>query len=253
MNTVASKFIAVATTIIVAGCAVDTGEDTQTTTEILTTAPADSPGQAAGVPITVVPDSFSKVGAFRVYDARKAVDLTGDGQPETVVVHAAGPRTDSARIDLVILGGNADTLFHHRFSTQLYFIYEYRSTMSDSAADAKIIANLRHLLSDSAFSTGGPPARMQKALPGGIDRDAIRYDLKEAAVRGKYGLNAAQQLTGPMFAEMEKVPVSNASIDSLATELKAMPTFTYYAGGEATYTVAWSQVKRRFVRIFSCC
>jgi hypothetical protein len=32
-----------------------------------------------------------------------------------------------------------------------------------------------------------------------------------------------------------------------------MPTFTYFAGGEATYTIAWSNTKQRFVKIFSCC
>jgi len=27
----------------------------------------------------------------------------------------------------------------------------------------------------------------------------------------------------------------------------------YYAGGEATYAIAWSNIEKAFVRIYSCC
>jgi hypothetical protein len=94
---------------------------------------------------------------------------------------------------------------------------------------------------------------LKQSIPGGIDRDAVRYDLKEDGVRRKNGLPAGARLTPTQYAQLEGMPVTEAAIDSLVHELKSSPTFMYFAGGEVTYALAWSALKNRFVRIFSCC
>ena len=42
-------------------------------------------------------------------------------------------------------------------------------------------------------------------------------------------------------------------VESLVAELRDKPTFRYFAGGEATYAIAWSEEERRFVTIWACC
>jgi hypothetical protein len=36
-------------------------------------------------------------------------------------------------------------------------------------------------------------------------------------------------------------------------EVRTRPSFMYYAGGEATYAIAWSDRESAFVRTHSCC
>jgi hypothetical protein len=217
-----------------------------------TGAEASAAGAAAAAPDSM-PDAFTNTADMHAFRARKAFDLTGDGSPETVLLQARGPRVDSAQVDLLILATNGDTLYHDVWNTQRYFQYEKRSSFTDAEATSKIVAHLQRVLSDSAFTSDGPPARLTDNFPDGIDHDAIRYDLKEATVRERHGLRPAQPLRGSMYDEMEKVEVPTAAIDSLAAELSDMPTFTYFAGGEVTSTIAWSAARNRFIRIFSCC
>jgi hypothetical protein len=42
-------------------------------------------------------------------------------------------------------------------------------------------------------------------------------------------------------------------VRALAAELRDRPSFRYFAGGEATYAVAWSPSERRFVVVYGCC
>jgi hypothetical protein len=110
------------------------------------------------------------------------------------------------------------------------------------------------LLDDSKFTSDGPSATMKKALPGGVDRDAVLYDLKDAMVRTKHGLRQGDPFTNTsLHDEVEQAQVGKATVDSLVAELKSTPTFRYGAGGELSYTIAWSPSRQRMVRIFSCC
>jgi hypothetical protein len=47
--------------------------------------------------------------------------------------------------------------------------------------------------------------------------------------------------------------VPEADVALLVAELAQRPSFTYYAGGEVVYTIAWSDRERRFIRIQACC
>lgn len=239
-----------------AACASDNGDTATTTTIDSTGAPgASNTGESASVPTTRTPDDFETApSGAKVYDARRAFDLTGDGRPETIVVHAEGPDVDSADVELLILSTSSDTLYRDAWNTTRYFQYEYRNTFTDSAAHAKVLAHLKRILTDTMFTKDGPSATMKKAYPGGVDRDAVLYDLKDAMVREKHNLRPGDAFAdASLHDEVEKAKVSKAAVDSLVTELANMPTFRYEAGGELSYTLAWSPSKQRMVRIFACC
>lgn len=227
---------------------------TSDTTHAVTTTTTHAATPATPEPVALM-DTFVATGANVTFDARREVDLTGDGRPEILAVHAEGPRTDTMAALVSILSPTADTLFAQRFNTRLYFVYVSRSQFSHAAADSVVLNHLRALTADKSFSAGGPSARLRGASPktGGIDRDAVRYDIKEQGVRAAMHIPAGSPLTTAALTAQEKIPVSDASIDSLIAELKSQPTYTFFAGGEVTNTIAWSNAKHRFVRIFSCC
>lgn len=218
---------------------------------------ADSAAQSnssASVPPLVVPDTFSSApdAGGSIYTARRAYDLTKDDRPETLALTVTGPRPDSARVDLLILGVSGDTLYHDKWHTTSYFQYEYRNTFTDSAADARVLQHIRRVLSDSAFRAQ-PSQFTRSEMDRGMARDAMRYDMKEQAVREKHGVGRAGDLTTAQYQELEAVPVAEATLDSLAATLRTMPTFMYHAGGETSYEVAFSPAHGRFIRVFACC
>ena len=224
-------------TLIVAACApADSGNTATVPDSTAPVARADS----------VVPADFSPASAGITYTGHRSRDLTGDGTPETITVTVTGPRADSATAHLSIVGSSGDTLYQDRWNTSFYFHYVDRATFTDSAATALVVAHLRRVLSDSAFTT----PRGALTLP---DRDAVLYDLKEQAVRERYGIPAGTPLQPAQHDEMNSTPIPSARVDSLLTELKQQPTFMYHAGGEITYILSYSPTLKRMVRIFSCC
>jgi hypothetical protein len=42
-------------------------------------------------------------------------------------------------------------------------------------------------------------------------------------------------------------------VSALVAELRDRPSFRYYAGGEASYGLAWSAREGRLVTVFACC
>jgi hypothetical protein len=214
-------------------------------------------GRSGTVPKAISPDTFSRNGRINDWDARRSFDLTGDSVPEMITVHARGPRQDSADVVLSITTARGDMLYGDAWNTSSYFRYTPRSSFSDEAASQQVLAKLKALLADSAFTSDGPSARLRNSpegkTTGGIVHDAVLYDIKEADVRASHAVPAGVALTPPQIAEMDTINVANADVLSLASELKDMPTFTYHAGGELTYTISWSESKKRFVKIFSCC
>lgn len=218
---------------------------------------SDQPNRPVNVPKQIIPDTFSRTGRTNDWDARRPFDFTGDGRPEIVTVHARGSRKDSADVILSIMAPNGELLYGDTWNTSHYFRYTPRATLSEDEATRQVLAKLKRLLSDSSFTSDGPSALLRNSpdakASGGISHDAVLYDLKEAVVRVLHAAPTGVPLTPPQLAEIDTINISNAAVATLANELKKMPTFTYHAGGEVTYTIAWSAEKKRFVRIFSCC
>ncbi|MEO8563990.1 MAG: hypothetical protein ABI601_18060 [bacterium] len=184
-------------------------------------------------------------------------DLTGDGVPERLVLHAAGGRTDSLAIVLEIRDGKSGTLLHRaRWSSRDYFKYEPADgTPDDAARDALVRRNLDRVFADSAFVA--PRTTLPDGRTEAVDTSVVRYALLELDWRRVHGI--ADSMPTPPAAETElgRPRVTDAALRArtaaVGAELRGRPTFTVFQGGELTNTIAWSDREHAFVRVFSCC
>jgi hypothetical protein len=185
-------------------------------------------------------------------------DLTGDGVPERLRVHAAGARFDSLLVQLEILDGrDGARLYTTRWNTRDYFKYEPAGGQPDSLAIRERVArrNIDRILSDNAFIA--PRVTLADGTTEAIDTAVVRYHLQELDWRRAHGI--ADTLPTPPEAESqlgrERVVSAEerARTMRVANELQGHATFTYFEGGELTNTIAWSDREHAFVRIFSCC
>lgn len=187
---------------------------------------------------------------------RRAIDLTGDGVPESLVVTAAGDRSDSLQVRLEIRSKDGERRYADSWSSRAYFSYDADfASVPDSARERRVREQLDRLLSDSAFTAAGRGTRSDSAQRRGEMRDAIRFDLAERRWRIEHGVPRGVELPiaghEALNEYARRIPAD--SVERLVDELWGMPTFRYFAGGEVTYIVAWSDRLGRFVRIFACC
>ena len=184
----------------------------------------------------------------------RSEDLTGDGSPEKLTLTARGSRMDSLRVRLEIRSASDSLLYAAAWSSRFYFQYVDRAAMSDAAADSVVNRRLDAVLADTAFrvTTPGPAADTMRAT---MMRDAIRYDIATNALRLKQGLPIGAELPPAAHDSVNAMAaaVPKSQIDALQAELQGKKSFTFFAGGEVTYAIAWSERERRFVTIFSCC
>jgi hypothetical protein len=184
-------------------------------------------------------------------------DLTGDGTPDRIVVHATGARFDSLAVRLEIRDGRTGALLHAaRWSSRDYFKYEAPGGPDSLAAHERVVRrNVDRLVSDSAFVA--PHMTLADGTTESVDTAVVRYGLSELDWRRTHGL--ADTLPIPREAEEQLGRERAASAEdraraaAVAAELRGRPTFTYFQGGELTNTIAWSDREHAFVRIFSCC
>lgn len=189
------------------------------------------------------------------YRREHAVDLTADGRAEAIVVTARGPAYDSLDIALTIQGAAGDTLWHEAWPSLLYFKYDMREGKPDSTVMRIVRDHVVELLSSDRFNMqGGLPAALQRAGdPDAIMREAIHYHLAELDWRRRAGLSPAAATPPDGFSEISTDQVATDRVDAVLAEVRTRPSFMYYAGGEATYAIAWSERENAFVRTHSCC
>jgi hypothetical protein len=197
-------------------------------------------GAAAGDSITITKD--------------RSEDLTGDGAPEKIILSARGSRMDSLRVRLEIRGAGDSVLYVSSWTSRFYFQYLERAGMSDAAADSIVRRHLDAVLADSAFRTGVPGSSAD-TMRAAMMRDAIRYDIATNQLRTAHGLPLDAEIPPSAHDSINVLAASvpKARIDALYDELKGKKSFTFFAGGEVTYSIAWSDREKRFVTIFSCC
>jgi hypothetical protein len=181
-------------------------------------------------------------------------DLTGDGRNERLTLVARGPRTDSLDVRLEIRSPEDTLLYASTWNSRFYFQYVERSSMSDAAADSTVRRHLDAVLADTAFRAGAartPGDTVEAAMM----RDAIRYDIATTELRTRHGLAIGVELPTAAHDSVNVLAatVPRSRINALVQELKDRKTFTYFAGGEVTYAIAWSDREQRFVTVFSCC
>ncbi len=200
-------------------------------------------------------DSVAAGPAITIRRARE-VDLTGDRRPERFVVLASGPRHDSLDVTLEIRSPEDSLLYTDSWDSGMYFRYDDRSQLTDSAVEQRVRAQIDSLLGNTSFRPGGSELTTDERVNRDGMRDAIRYDIAEDMWRraNRIPIDSSTPPTALDAVEaFARDSVSDARVESLVAELRARPTFRYFAGGEATYEIAWSQEEGRFVTVAACC
>ena len=185
---------------------------------------------------------------------QRSEDLTGDGNAEKLTLTARGARMDSLPVRLEIRSPGDSLLYASSWDSHYYFQYVERAELSDAAADSIVRHHLDVVLADTAFRTV-PTATTADTIGPSMMRDAIRYDIAAHRWRVSHGLQAAAEIPPAARDTINTLAsaVSRADIETLFRELRGRKSFTYFAGGEVTYSIAWSDREQRFVTIFSCC
>jgi hypothetical protein len=186
----------------------------------------------------------------------REVDLTGDRRPERFIVLATGQRYDSLDVALEIRSPEDSLLYTDSWDSGLYFRYDDRSQLTDSAVAQRVRAQIDSLLGSNSFRPGGIELTTDERVNREGMRDAIRYDLAEEMWRraNRIPIDSSTPPTALDAVEaFARDSVSDARVESLVAELRERPTFRYFAGGEATYAIAWSQEEGRFVTVAACC
>jgi hypothetical protein len=185
---------------------------------------------------------------------QRSEDLTGDGASENIRLTARGSRMDSLIVRLEIRSADDSLLYATSWDSRFYFQYADRASMSEAAADSTVRAHLDAVLVDSAFKPGVPMAAGDTIGPS-MMRDAIRYDIAANQWRTQHGLALGAEIPASAHDSINIVAaaVPKSQVDALFRELQGKKSFTFFAGGEVTYSIAWSDREQRFVTIFSCC
>ncbi|HSJ32061.1 MAG TPA: hypothetical protein VK933_11550 [Longimicrobiales bacterium] len=189
------------------------------------------------------------------YRRERSIDFTGDGRSETLIVTATGPSLDSADVALTIEGVRGDTLWHESWPTQLYFKYDAAEGKADTTVTRIIQDHLDELLAEDRITMAGglPQLLRQGGDPDAVMREALRYHLAELDYRHRFDLTPADSMPPQAYSAIDAADISNERVNAVLSELEGKPSLMYYAGGEATYVIAWSEREGAFVRIYSCC
>jgi hypothetical protein len=187
------------------------------------------------------------------FEDERLVDLTGDGQIERVAVNASGPAYDSLQIQLDVLTQRDSLLFREVWWSARYLEYRTGPQPADTTVQRIVRGHLTELLRDTAFA---PPAiRDGEPQPGGVRPDpaAVRYDIAEHSWRRSAGVPDTVPLPAGAHDEIVELTLPEEEVAAVVGELARQPSFTFFLGGEAAHTIAWSWLERRFIRIRACC
>ena len=216
---------------------------------------AEAPAAAAGT----ASDSMSMTAAAPIevdgYRREHRVDLTGDGRSETVIASAVGAAYDSLTVAVTIVSERGDTLWHETWPSLLYFKYDPLEDKADTTVMRIVQGHLDELVEPDRFTLAGglPPALSRGGEPDALMREAVRYHLAELDYRLRVDLTPADATPPGAYDRINADQVSAVRVNAVVTELKRQPSFWYYAGGEATYAIAWSARESAFIRIYACC
>ncbi len=186
----------------------------------------------------------------------REVDLTGDRRPERFLVLATGPRYDSLEVTLEIRSPEDSLLYTASWESSFYFHYDDRAQLTDSIVEHRVRAQIDSLLTNESFQPAGRGLTTDERLNREEMRNAIRYDIAEERWRTAHAIPADSSTPPQAYDAINLIArdsVGEAQIESLVAELRDRPTFRYFAGGEATYAIAWSDEERRFVTVWACC
>lgn len=183
----------------------------------------------------------------------RRVDLTENGLDERVTVTARGPAYDALDIDLAIVSAAGDTLWMERWSSMHYFRYTPIDELADSAVVRTVQGHVDALLADDGFSASGLPAALSHGATRPALRESVTYHLAELDWRRGADLQPSDPTPPQAHSRIRVDHIAQERADVVIDEVLAGPAFMYYAGGEATYAIGWSEREHAFVRLYSCC
>jgi hypothetical protein len=205
---------------------------------------------AAIVPQTDWPAAGA--GAMHVRRERQ-YDLTGDGTAETVRIDARGARYEDLDITLVIMSAAGDTLWADGWRSEYYFHYDPLDGKTDEEVARIVRDHVDDLLTDRRFHPQGMPPGMIGGDPTDMMRESVRYHLAELDWRRRVDLEPSEPTPPNAFDRVDPNTVAEARVQVVADELQQGPTYSWFAGGEASYVIGWSVREQAFVRLFACC
>lgn len=183
------------------------------------------------------------------FEDERAIDLTGDGQLERVLVAASGPSYGALRVQLDVLTAGDSLLFRERWFSADYFESMPYDERADTTVQRIVRGYLTELLRDTAFA---PPVIVAgERQPDGMtpDPEAVRYDIAEFSWRRSAGIPDTVPLPHGAHEQIQSLMISESDVAGLVTELARQPSFSYRVSGELVWTIAWSPQERRFIRM----
>lgn len=228
--------------------------------------PDDAAGAASGDSVAAA-DTSSAVNAADpgpegwqtadgiTYRQERAIDLTGDGRNERVIATASGPVYDSLEVAITIVAERRDTLWHESWPSLLYFKYDPIEGKADTTIARVVRDHVEQLVAQDRFTMDGglPPELRRGGDPTALMRDAVRYHLAEQSYRLRADLAPVDPTPPDALSRINADDVPATRVAAVIAEVEAVPSFMYFAGGEATYVIAWSEREAAFIRIYSCC
>jgi hypothetical protein len=178
-------------------------------------------------------------------------ELTGDSIPETVRVAATGSKYDSLNVRFEVRSRDGSVMYADRWGSQLYFVYEDRGQFSDADVLRKVRGHLQRIVHDSSYFD--PRSGRPRPMIFQVDTGSLTYSIAEHNWRDRNALPDTAALPMAAHDEIRGGEVRADRVQRLTAELPGQPAFTYFAGGEANYTIAWSRSERRFFTIWQCC
>lgn len=209
-------------------------------------APQDTPAPADPAPAAEAQgytDTWpSAVGApVRVRQQRR-FDITGDDAAERFVVTATGTHHDSLDIVLHVETAGGETLWLDRWSSAAYFENQVEP-LPDSTRHRIVREHVEELLADHTFRESAEMA----------DEESITFHLAELDWRRSAGLEPRDPTPPGAYDRIAARPAAAERARAVLEEVRAGRAFTYYAGGEASYAIGWSDREHAIIRLFSCC
>lgn len=178
-------------------------------------------------------------------------ELTGDSVPEVVRATASGSSYDSLNVRIEIRTRDGTPLYADRWTSLLYFVYEERAQFSDAEVIRKVRGHIQGLVNDSSYydPRGGRP----RPPIFQVDREHLGYSIAERDWRDRHAAPDTAKIPPEAHSEIDAREAAAERLERLLEELARQPAFTYFAGGEANYTIAWSPSERRFFVVWACC
>lgn len=215
----------------------------------------DAPAANVEAPAAAEPSDAWPMSAPVAMRRVRDIDFTGDGTDERLIATVQGMDYDSLDISVTIESAAGDTLWHEAWNSRLYFVYDGLEGKADSTVQRIVREHVDRLLQDDRFAMDGglPPPLRQGTGMDDMKREAVRYSLAELDYRRNWDLLQSDAIPTDAYSDIAEVSIEDERVEAALQDVADSPTFMYFAGGEATYAIAWSQRENAFLRLHSCC